>query len=319
MVAGRLDRRAVLLALSALLVASNTLAALAPNLATMLVARLMLGLSVGGFWTFAPGATGHLVPVAQQPRAVSYVLAGVSLATVAGVPAGALLADLVGWRAAFGVAAGLAALVLLVQVWLLPPMPPAAPTRAADLLRPLRSPAARGALGVTLFLVAGHFAAYTYLTPLLGRSFGLSPEGLTALLVAYGVTGFVGTFVGGRLPARHAHRIAGVAAGTVVAVLAFAAFGVGGPVAGTAVAAAWGFAFGLFPGALTVWMQTALPQHADAGQATLVTGFQVAIASGAFLGGVVVDAMGVSSAMAFGATLAAVAVGVVLRTGRARG
>jgi predicted MFS family arabinose efflux permease len=102
---GRLDRRAVLLALSALLVVSNLLAAFAPNFATMLVARFFLGLCVGGFWTFAPSATTHLVPHALLPRAMSFVLAGISVATVFGVPAGALLGNLAGWRAAFGVAA----------------------------------------------------------------------------------------------------------------------------------------------------------------------------------------------------------------------
>jgi predicted MFS family arabinose efflux permease len=68
--AGRLDRRVVLLMLSALLVLSNAFAAMAPNLATMLAARVLLGLCVGGFWTFAPSATGHLVPAALQPRAM---------------------------------------------------------------------------------------------------------------------------------------------------------------------------------------------------------------------------------------------------------
>lgn len=316
--AGRLDRRAVLIALSALLVASNVLAAFAPNFGTMLVARLMLGLCVGGFWTFAPGATGHLVPADQQPKAVSYVLAGVSLATVAGVPAGALLANLVGWRASFGVAAALAAAVLVVQVWLLPAMPPAQPTRARDLLKPFRTPAARASLLVTLFLIAGHFAAYTYLTPLLQQKFGLAPAVVTALLVLYGIAGFAGTFAGGRVPARAAHWSALAAAGVVAGVLLFAGLVDGGLVAGAFVALAWGLAFGLIPGAMTVWMATAVPQDADAGQATLVTAFQVAIASGAFIGGVAVDASGVWSAMVLGGALAVVAAIVVLLTARTR-
>lgn len=316
--AGRLDRRAVLIALSALLVGSNLLAAFAPNLGVMLVARVLLGLCVGGFWTFAPGATGHLVPAAQQAKAVSYVLAGVSLATVAGVPAGALLANLVGWRASFGVAALLAAVVLLVQLWLLPPMPPAQPTRASDLLKPLRSPAARASLLVTLFLIAGHFTAYTYLTPLLQQKYLLSPNVVTMLLLVYGAAGFIGTFVGGRVPARHAHLTAFSAAFIVASVLLFAAFVDGGLVAGAFVALAWGMAFGLIPVAMTTWMQTALPNDPDAGQATLVTGFQVAIASGAFLGGVAVDANGVWSAMAVGGALAVVAGIVVLLTARTR-
>ncbi len=89
---GKLDRRTVLIALTTLLIASNLLAAFAPNFVTMLVARLMLGLCVGGFWTFAPAAATQLVPHASQARAMSIVLAGVSAATVLGVPAGSSLA-----------------------------------------------------------------------------------------------------------------------------------------------------------------------------------------------------------------------------------
>ena len=93
---GRLDRRTVMIALSALLVASNLLAAIAPNFATMLVARLLLGLCIGGFWTFAPGAATQLVPDMSKARAMSLVLAGVSAATVFGVPAGAFISNFAG-------------------------------------------------------------------------------------------------------------------------------------------------------------------------------------------------------------------------------
>lgn len=308
---GRLDRRSVLIALTVMLLISNVLAALAPNFATMLVARVFLGLSVGGFWTFAPGATAFLVPPAQQARAISYVLAGVSVATVAGVPAGSLLGNVAGWRAVFGVAAVLSAVVLAVQVWLLPAMPPARATQARDLLKPFANRGARNALLVTLFMIAGHFAAYTYLTPLLGQTFGLSAEVVTGLLLVYGASGFLGTFVGGRVATRSAQGAALLAAVLVAAVLLFAALTSGGLVAGVVVAFVWGSAFGIIPVALTTWMQTSLPEAPEAGQALLVTGFQVAIASGALFGGRLVDGLGIPSAMVLGSVLAVVAAAVI--------
>ncbi len=208
-VSGRLDRRTVLLVLSSLLVVSNLLAALAPNLAIMLSARILLGLCVGGFWTFAPSATSHLVPAALQPRAMSYVLAGISVATIAGVPAGVLLGNLAGWRIAFTVSAFLAAMVLVLQIRVLPPMPPVRAIRPHELLTPLSHSGARLGLIVTLLIVAGHFAAYTYLRPMLHLVFGLSPQEITTLLLVYGVAGFAGTFLGGegwRRAAFAAHR-----------------------------------------------------------------------------------------------------------------
>lgn len=309
---GKLDRRLVLIGLSALLVVSNALAALAPNFATVLVARVLLGLCVGGFWTFAPGATGHLVPAALQPRAMSYVLAGISLATVAGVPAGAFLGNLMGWRAAFGVAAVISGLVLIVQWRLLPKMPTARATAPRDLLAPLWQRGSRLGLMVTVFLVAGHFTAYTYLTPLLQQVFGLTPDAVTGLLLAYGAAGFFSTFVGGWLVARSVPGTAALTALLIATVLSVAAlFGDGGPVVATLVTVVWGIAFGLVPVSMTAWMLEALPDAPEAGQAMLVTGFQVAVASGALFGGLLVDGHGVVSAMWLGAALSLAAVAVV--------
>jgi predicted MFS family arabinose efflux permease len=318
---GRLDRRIVLLVLSAVLVASNLLAALAPNFATMLVARALLGLVVGGFWTFAPGATGHLVPPALQPRAMSYVLAGISLATIAGVPAGALLGGLAGWRAAFLASAVVAAAVLALQLKTLPRMPAARAVVPRDLLVPLADRRARLVLAVALFLVAGHFVGYTYMRPMLQQVFGLPDDGITPLLLAYGAAGFGGTFVGGRLVARSVPGTALLAAAIIGAVLLLSLLAGQGAVPATVAILAWGAAFGLVPVAMTTWMLEALPQAQEAGQALLVTFFQVAISFGAFAGGLAVDGAGIRGALLLGGVLAlagAVLVGAASATMRIR-
>jgi len=308
---GRLDRRTVMLALSAVLVASNLLAALAPNFAIMLVARLLLGLCIGGFWTFAPSSAAQLLPAASQARGMSLVLAGVSAATVMGVPAGAFLSNVFGWRSAFAATGALAASVLLAQMWLLPALPPARAIRPSDLLAPLMRPMARLGLIVVLFLIAGHFAAYTYLTPLLQQTFGLAPNEVTALLLVYGVTGFVGTFIGGSLVARSVRGTTLLATALLAAAMLLSTIVGGGILAGFAVVVLWGVGFGLIPVSLTGWMLQAMPDAPEAGQALLVTGFQVAIASGALLGGLVVDSRGISSAMLLSAMLVLVATGLV--------
>lgn len=305
---GRLDRRVVMLALTALLVVSNVMAALAPNLGVMLVARLLLGLCVGGFWTFAPSAATQLVPAASQARAMSLVLAGISLATVFGVPASALIGDFGGWRAAFVANGVLAAAVLAVQLWLLPPMPPVRAIRPRDLLTPLTRRIAVAGLVVTLLLVAGHFSAYTYLRPLLEQGFGLAPAVVAALLLGYGAAGFLGTFIGGNVAQRSVRAAAVLAALMIAAALGLSALlGRAGFAGGLAVVALWGTAFGLVPVALTGWMLEAMPDAPEAGQALLVSGFQVAIATGSLAGGVAVDGHGIGSAMLLGGGLAAAA------------
>ena len=314
---GRLDRRTVMLALSALLVASNLLAALAPNFATMVVARVLLGLAVGGFWTFAPAAATQLVPEASKARAMSIVLAGISAATVLGVPAGSLLGTLVGWRVAFLVTGVLAAVVLLVQLWLLPSLPPARAIRPRDLLTPFTRPMARVGLVVVLFMIAGHFAAYTYLKPLLQQVFGLAPNAVSALLLVYGAVGFVGTFVGGSLVARSVRSTMLVATLLLATAMLLSTVIGAGLVPAALVVLVWGLGFGLVPVAATGWMLQALPDAPEAGQALLVSAFQIAIATGSLFGGLVVDGWGISSAMASSGLLVLAAATVVLTLGRA--
>lgn len=309
--AGRLDRRTVLLVLSLLLVVSNLLAALAPNLATMLLARVLLGMCVGGFWTFAPGATGHLVPVALQPRAMSYILAGISVATIAGVPAGAFLGNVAGWRMAFVASAILATTVLVLQTRVLPPMPPARAILLRDLLAPLAHAGARLGLIVTLLIVAGHFAAYTYLRPMLQQVYGLSPDDVTTLLLVYGVAGVAGTFLGGRLVTHSVRGTSLLAALMIASVLLFSALAGKGLTSGAAVAAVWGAAFGLVPVSMTTWMLKSLPDSPEAGQALMVSFFQIAISLGALIGGLVVDDFGVGGSLPLGGGLSVLAAVVI--------
>lgn len=315
---GRLNRRRLLLSLSMLLVASNLVAALAQNLPTMLLARVLLGLVVGGFWTFAPGATAYMVPPALQPRAISYVLAGISVATVAGIPAGALLGNLAGWRVAFLVSAALAAVVLALQLLALPSMPAARAVRPRELLAPLSNRASRIVLIISMFLVAGHFAGYTYLGPALQQVFGMSPEGVTTLLLVYGGTGFLGTFAGGPLVVRSPRWTALAATIMISIVLLLSAISGKSTLAGSLAVVVWGAAFGLVPVAMTTWMQEASPDAPEAGQALLVTFIQTALATGALIGGLAVDARGVGSSLLLGGVLTLIAAIVIAAAGGRR-
>ena len=112
---------------------------------------------------------------------------------------GALIGDLFGWRAAFFGGAALAVGVLLAQLRLLTSVPPSRPVTPRDLVLPLRLPMARIGLIAIVLLFIGHFAAYTYLRPLLQQVFVLSPSAISLQLLAYGAIGLLGTFLGERL------------------------------------------------------------------------------------------------------------------------
>ncbi|MEG0884697.1 MAG: MFS transporter, partial [Janthinobacterium sp.] len=189
---GRLDRRIVLLALTALLVVSNLLVALAPSYAWILLGRAMLGVGVGGFWAIGSAIGPRLVAPQHASRAMSIIFAGVSLGTVAGVPAGALVGDLVGWRVAFGAASAIAVLVFVGQLLLLPRLPPTQAIRLRQLPMIFGIRKARLGLIATAMLFTGQFAAYTYIAPFLTQISHLAAGTVSAMLLVYGAAGFIG-------------------------------------------------------------------------------------------------------------------------------
>lgn len=295
--AGRFDRRTLVLSLMTLLIISNLTAALAPNFYVMLAARVLFGITLGGFWTIAVTLGGRLVPRGNMARATTLILAGISIATVAGVPAGTLLAGWSGWRAAFGAFALVAFLTGTAQWFLLPALPPPPAPGVRQLTALLGHKDARLGLLTVAFVIAGHFAAYTYVTPFLKQNAGLSPGYLSGLLLAYGLAGIAGNFLGGAAAARHLRATVN----SVILLMAGAILLL--PLlrhsqAGVAVLlTAWGLAFGAVPIALQLWVFKAAPEALEGGAALLVSTFQVFIALGSVVGGGIVDHWGTAAVM----------------------
>ncbi|MDO9396189.1 MAG: MFS transporter, partial [Herbiconiux sp.] len=296
----RLDRRHVMLGLTALAVVSDLLVALAPGYGVLLAARVLLGVAIGGFWALAVSMTARLVSPARLGRAMTVVNMGVSLATVAAIPLGTWLGELWGWRWVFVLAAGVGVLALIAQLVLLPSVAPAGAPGFRPLLATLRSRLILLALVATALVAGGHFTGFTYIRPAAEGIAGFDPTGLAALLLVYGVAAFAGNLVAGPLADRRmrvAVLVFPVALGA--AMLAFSISG--GSTAGVVAAVAlWGFAFGAVPTTLTTWMARAEPTRLEAVGGLQVAAFQVAIAAGAVVGGLLTDLAGVQLALVAG-------------------
>ncbi|HEX5598122.1 MAG TPA: MFS transporter, partial [Micromonosporaceae bacterium] len=203
---GRLDRRAVLVALMTLLAVANLASAVAPNIGVMVAARLLVGICIGGVWAIAAGLAARLVPRRAVGSATSVVFSGIAVASVLGVPAGTFVGEWGGWRAAF-TAMALAALVVAgALALLLPPLPAEQAAPFNTTLRVVRDVRVRVGLLVVLLLVTGHFAAYTYVRPALEQLSGVDVRLVSSLLLLYGLAGVVGNFVAGAGAARNPRR-----------------------------------------------------------------------------------------------------------------
>ena len=305
-----LDRKLVLLGLSLLLVASNILAATAGSFSVLLIARVLLGIALGGFWSMAAALAMRLVPDHLFARAMSIVLTGVSVATVCAAPLGAYIGDLWGWRSAF-IAAGCLSLVTLVaQLFAIPGLPPKDNPSLRILFQLLGRTQVRVALLAVVLVISGHFAGFTYIRPLLEDVTRLSVSAISAVLLGFGIGGFFGNFAGAFI-AERSERNAIIFGGALIAVIA-ATLLIAGNTAGIAAVsiALWGFAFGAFPIGFQAWIIRAAPDQAEGAGGLLVAAFQIAIASGAIGGGVLVDYIGALGGPAF--ALVAITLGTSL-------
>jgi DHA1 family purine ribonucleoside efflux pump-like MFS transporter len=309
---GRFDRRVVMWSLMALLSVSNVLTVFAKDLPTLLVARVLLGASLGGFWSMAAALAMRLVPPAAMPRAMSLIFTGVSVATVSAAPIGAYVSDTLGWRAAFIIAGVVGAVALLAQLITLPRLAPTSTPRLMGLVEVARRPAVATALIGVLLVISGHFAGFTYVRPVLEQVAHLDLKAISLTLLAFGVAGFFGNLVGAALVGRDP-RLAVLTGAALVGVSALAIVILGQVGLVTAIAlTVWGFAFAMLPVGFQSWATSAAPDQAELAGGLLTSTFQVAIAAGAVFGGVLVDQMGPLSAPGYAAVSALAAVALVL-------
>ncbi len=295
----RFDRRKVLLGLLALLCLSNAITALAANLPTLLVARVLLGASLGGFWSMSAATAMRLVPMPALARAMSIIFTGVSLATVSAAPIGAYVSEVWGWRAAF-MLAGLVGAAALLAVWFtLPKLRSTSTARLVDLAEVAGRRPVQVVLGAVLLVISGHFAGFTYIRPVLEQIAGLEVGAISLVLLAFGGAGFIGNFAGALLAERDPKLAVIAGAGLVALSMAMLPLTDGTPLAAGAALTLWGMAFATLPVGLQAWMVRDAPDRAELGGGLLTAAFQVAIASGAVAGGVLVDQFGVIGAPAY--------------------
>jgi predicted MFS family arabinose efflux permease len=304
---GNLDRRIVLALMTVAFIVADVLATVAPNIGVLLLARFALGLGIGGFWAIGAGIGERLVGAASAGRATAVIFSGVSIATVVGVPLGTYLGGLVGWRVAFLATAVLGLVALVLQVIFLPPIRVSQPVSFRQLASVLRGPNGRAGLITTLLLVVGNFAAYTFVEPFLRQRTEVSAPLVSVFLLLYGVAGIVGNFAVGRpLAARMRPTILVVIAVLGLSVLAMPLLALAVPGA-LLVLAFWGLSYGALPVGMQTWVFTADRIRSEGGSALYISCFQISLAAGAFVGGRIVDATSVSTAMFTGAALAAAA------------
>lgn len=219
--AARLPRRGLVVALVLALGAGNALTALASSYPQMMAARFLAGLPHGAYFGVASLIAASLVAPHLKGRAVSGVMLGLSVATVAGVPASTWLGHELGWRSAYWLVLGLALVTALMLLAVVPAAPgnPAATVRGE--LAALRQPQVLYAVAAGMIGFGGVFAMYSYVAPLVTEETGVGRGAIPWFLLAFGIGSVLGTWLAGRLADWDVERsvVGGFAVSVVVLLL----------------------------------------------------------------------------------------------------
>lgn len=319
---GRVPRKTLLVALMVLFTLGNVIAWMAPSYGSLIVARVLTGLAHGVFFSIGSIIATSVVPKEKAASAIAIMFTGLTVALVTGVPLGTFIGQHLGWRATFLAVAALGVVALVGSLLFVPRnLQRSAPATFGQQLAVLAQPRLLLVYAITALGYGGTFLSFTYLASILQDVTGFSPNAVSLVLLVYGVSVAIGNLWGGRLADR---RGPVPALKLIFGLLALVLFALTFTAHNTwlvllTVLALGAVAFGNVPG-LQVYVvkqaQRFAPQAADVASGLNIAAFNVGIAMGASLGGLVVDHLGLMHTPWLGALVVLGALGLTVLSGR---
>lgn len=293
------DRRLVMIGFSALMVVSCILVAAATSFWMLIVARVFLGMALGGFWSMSTSVAMRLVPGKDVAKAFAIIFGGVSVSNVVSGPLGSLLESAVGWRTVFLLCGAFGAIALMWQIATLPSLPAGPRARLSILWDVFRRPEVTVGMVCVGLTFAGHIAFFTYMRPFLENVTGIGGVTFSAVFLAFGIANFLGNSISGTIVGKNLRAtLAMIAATMFVAAIVLVLLGANLWVAAACVTF-WGFAFGFIPVGWSTWLTRTIRDEAEVGGGIYVACIQAGLLAGAGLGGLLLDAAGTLATFIF--------------------
>lgn len=294
----RISRKALLIVLMLILAFSCLAATQSHTMQTFMTARMTGALAHGAFWALIGTVAVQLVPVDKLGLATSVIFAGVSAASVLGVPLSSFIADMVGWRQAFSAISLLSLAAAVALLWTLPTLAAPQPLRLRVYVGIVKNPLLLSLFGATACIISAHFAAFTYLEPLLTQTRGIPTSTISALLLMSGLSGLLENLIAGKLIDRHIRVL--IMTSLLLSAGALGMLSIRGgsalPVWFVAVLlGVWGAGMAIVFVGLQTWLLRSAGEATQPASAIYVAIFNAAIGTGALVGGLVSAKLGLSS------------------------
>jgi predicted MFS family arabinose efflux permease len=274
-------------------VLSNILSAVSPNFTVLMIARILPAFLHPVFWAVATVAASKQVEPKDAPKAVSVVLAGLSIATVLGVPITTYVAELINWKASFVVSGVINLIAFAALAAFVPSMPVTEKQSVKSQLVILRKGQMWVNLVATMIMIAGIFATYSYLAEYLGKISSMNGTQISIMLLLFGATGIAGNWITGLALSRNVLLTTRFFLLSLIAVhvLAYVFGGLFIPM--TAIVGIWGF---IHTGGFLIGQTRSTSEAPEAPElaASLMVSFgNAGVTLGTFLGGIVITQFGI--------------------------
>ncbi len=296
---GRFRRYQLMLVYLVVFNVGNLCTMLAPSYEVLAVGRMLTAAVSGALLATSLTFVPELVPERRVAPVVSLIYTGFSIASVLGVPAGKLICGVLGWNVTFGVAAGLAVVVSVALVACMPRTGATdGPSTPADQLVLITDGRVIAGMLIFVFGAGGTYVFYTYVTPVLQDVIGLSSEMASTVLMAYGFACVVSNLLSGWVAQRFG--VIGLAGSCLIqaVLLALLFFTTGNFVAGLVNVLLIGVGMYVVnsPGQMHFLniAQHDYPRALTMAASVQPMSFNIGIAAGSFVGGVVVAGPGLA-------------------------
>lgn len=297
-----MDRRYVVLAFAVLLTLSCLLVSFANSFMLLLAGRACLGLALGGFWAMSASLTMRLVPARTIPKALSVIFGAVSIALVIAAPLGSFLGGIIGWRNVFN-AAALMGFACIAWVWLALPSLPGKTEHHQNMFGLLKRPGVAAGMLAIFMVFAGQFSFFTYIRPVYMNLAGFDVDGLTLVLLSFGIASFVGTSISPMVMKRSVKMALALAPLTLAVSALVLIFWGSDKVVAAGIAIIWGLGFALVPVGWSTWITRSLADQAEKAGSIQVAVIQLANTCGAAIGGFALDHYGLLSPLVLSGSL----------------
>ena len=305
----KIDFRKLFMGTIALFGICQIMSVLAPSYGVLMASRIGVACTHAIFWSIASPVAIRLVNEEHRSFALSMVVTGTSIATIAGLPLGRLVGQYMGWRVTFLIVGIIAFAVLVYMAFVFPKIASGEQFHVKDLPALLKNPVLICLYAQTILFVLGYYTVYSYIEPFMQQVAKLQNNVITIVLLIFGAMGLLGSYLFSKLYDRHRFAFIGTVMATLLVWLLFLLPASKSLATMVILCAFWGITAMAFNVTTQSEVIRSVDEKGSAVATALYSGlFNLGIGGGSWIGGIVCDKGAISYIGFVGAVFAVISV-----------